>query len=126
MSDRKYDRIINPTFSERIHEANEKVKDFGKKTAKIIWENKELIIVVTPIVVSIVAPIAKAVTRHNNIQKEEDLKNLYWYDRSEGHYWKLKRELSAREYMDISRRRQAGEKLINILDDLRVVDDKIR
>lgn len=126
MSDRKYERIINPTFSERIHEANEKVKDFGKKTAKFIWDNKEIIIVATPVVLSVVTPIVKSVTKHNNLLKEEDLKNLYYYDRSQGHYWKLRRELSGREFVDIAHRRQAGEKLVDILDDLRVLDDKIR
>lgn len=49
-------------------------------------------------------------------------KHLYCYDRSLGHYWKLRRELTNEEWLEIDKRKKNGERLSDILDDMRVLD----
>jgi len=86
-----------------------------------VIENKEAIIVLTPIVIGIAAPIIKTVGKHITLRKTKDLKELYCYDRSLGHYWRLKRELSNKEWIIIDRRKKCGERLSDILEDMRVL-----
>jgi len=49
------------------------------------------------------------------------LKDLYCYDRSLGHYWKLRRELTNSEWVEIDQRKQNGERLADILDELKAL-----
>ena len=65
---------------------------------------------------------AKAAVKHHQIKAQEDVKNLYCYDRSLGHYWKLRRELRNDEWIEIDRRKQNGERLSDILFSMRVLD----
>ena len=65
--------------------------------------------------------ITKSAIRTKNLKKEEDLKNLFCYDRSLGHYWALKRELSNKEWLAIDERKKNGERLSDILSDLNVL-----
>ena len=53
--------------------------------------------------------------------KDEELHDLYCYDRSLGHYWRLKRELSNKEWLEIDKRKKEGERLADILADMRVL-----
>lgn len=64
----------------------------------------------------------KAAIKRSNIKAAEDVKNLYCYDRSLGHYWKLRRELRNDEWLEIDKRKQNGERLSDILDSMRVLD----
>ena len=86
-----------------------------------IMDNKEAIIVLTPIVVGVATPIVKSVNKHITLNKAKDLKNLYCYDRSLGHYWSLRRELTNNEWITIDRRKKCGERLADILADMRVL-----
>ena len=83
--------------------------------------NKEAVVTIVPIAVGGAATVVKVVGKHVNLRKEEDLKDLYCYDRSLGHYWKLKRNLSNQEWLEIDRRKKNGERLSDILFDLRVL-----
>ena len=56
-----------------------------------------------------------------NLRKEEKLKDLYCYDRSLGHYWALRRELTNKEWVEINKRKQNGERLADILSELKVL-----
>lgn len=56
-----------------------------------------------------------------NRNKEEAVKNLYCYDRSLGHYWCLRRELSNKEWLEIDQRKKNGERLSDILAELKVL-----
>ena len=87
-------------------------------------ENADLIVTVTPFVyygVRTAAGFARNVHRSANLRKEKDLKELYCYDRSLGHYWELRRKLSNREWTEIDKRRRSGEKLGDILKGLNVL-----
>lgn len=83
--------------------------------------NKEAVIVLIPVVVGGITTIVKVVGRRSNLKKEEAVKNLYCYDRSLGHYWALRRELSNKEWLEIDARKKSGERLSDILDELKVL-----
>lgn len=55
------------------------------------------------------------------LNKEKDLKDLYCYDRSLGHYWKLRRELTNTEWVEIDKRKNNGERLSDILSEMKVL-----
>ena len=93
---------------------------------KYWWnEKKEWAIVVVPVVGGGVIWTAKklitgAITGIN-LNKEARLKDLYVYDRSLGHYWKLTRKLSNNEWLQINERRKDGESMGDILLSMRVI-----
>ena len=86
-----------------------------------VVRNKEAVITLTPIVIGGITTVAKVVGKHVNLHKQEDLKDLYCYDRSLGHYWKLRRELTNQEWLEIDKRKKNGERLSDILDELKVL-----
>lgn len=113
------------SFKERVHEA---LQNFG------IWwnDNKEWAIIVLPVAVGLGSwaikslikgsvSVVKGLIQAHNLKLEEAIKNLYCYDRSLGHYWKLTRELSANEWLAVEARKKAGETLGHILMDMKVI-----
>ena len=109
---------------ERIEKLQEKRKDFEN------WynQNKELAMVVIPIVggcgvalVKGVSHLGKAAIRRSNLKREQNIRELYCYDNSLGHYWVLRRKLTNAEWIEIDNRKRNGERLSNILSDLRVL-----
>lgn len=85
------------------------------------YQNKDLIIYLTPIIIGGVTTIARVVGKNINLRKEEAVKNLYCYDRSLGHYWALRRELTNREWVEIDSRKKNGERLADILSEMKVL-----
>ena len=83
--------------------------------------NKETVVILTPVLVGGLTTIAKVMSKHSNLKREEMVKNLYCYDRSLGHYWALRRELSNKEWLEIDARKRAGERLSDILAELNVL-----
>lgn len=75
----------------------------------------------TPVVVGTIMQIARMVSQQDRLKKAKDLKELYCYDRSLGHYWKLRRELSNDEWLAIDARKRSGERLADILKELNVL-----
>lgn len=86
-----------------------------------IIRNKYVIVTLAPAVVGGITTITKVVIKHNNLRKEAKLKELYCYDRSLGHYWRLKRKLSNREWVTVDKRRTKGERLADILSEMDVL-----
>lgn len=84
-------------------------------------QNKEEAIALAAGVCGCATAIIKIVGKHVNSQKEKELKDLYCYDRSLGHYWKLRRELTNREWVEIDQRKQNGERLADILASMKVL-----
>lgn len=105
----------------RFQNFKEKVKAKLQEGKEWVIRNKETVIVLTPVVIGGVTTIVKVVGKRTNLNKQESIKNLYCYDRSLGHYWRLKRELSNKEWLEIDRRKRSGEKLADILEELRVL-----
>ena len=91
-------------FKEKIYAKIQNGKD-------LVIRNKEAILILTPI----------AIKGLMTITKEEELKDLYCYDRSLGHYWRLRRELSNKEWLEIDQRKKNGERLADILDEMKVL-----
>ena len=112
-------------IKQKYETAKIKVGTFIWKTkvkAKQFWEeNKEVIVVATPIVLGVVGKIANQCIKEHNYKREQDLKYRYIYDRSLGCYHELRRKPTTREYAEIARRKAEGETLTEILIDMRLV-----
>lgn len=118
------DNVINFDYrskEQKKEEFKEKIKTKLQSGKNFIVENKEVLITLTPVIIGGVTTVVKVVGKHVNLSKEESVKNLYCYDRSLGHYWRLKRELSNKEWLEIDRRKKCGERLADILDEMRVL-----
>ena len=101
-------------LKEKIHEKLQNGKEW-------VMRNKELVITFTPIIIAGVTTVVKVVGKQSNLRKQEELKDLYCYDRSLGHYWKLRRELSNKEWLEVDRRKKGGESLSDILESMKVL-----
>ena len=113
-----------------LNEAGRKAKfrefkeNLKQKANDVKWwlkDNKEMVMVFGPAVIAGVSTVVKTVGKHINLRKEENLKDLYCYDRSLGHYWQLRRELTNKEWLEIDARKKNGERLADILEELKVL-----
>lgn len=104
-----------------FREFKNKLKQKANNVKWWLYDNKEMIMVLGPSVIAGVATVAKTVGKRVNLKKEEDLKDLYCYDRSLGHYWQLRRELTNKEWLEIDARKKNGERLADILEELKVL-----
>lgn len=86
-----------------------------------IVRNKEAVITLTPVIIGGVTTVSKVVGKRINLRKQENLKDLYCYDRSLGHYWRLRRELTNKEWLEIDQRKKNGERLLDILEQMKVL-----
>lgn len=92
--------------------------------AEWIRQNKEAILIAAPVVAGAAKMLSKTVSnakRRNYLKQEKDLKELYCYDHSLGHYWKLSRPLSNSDWVKINNRRNKGETLGDILCSMKVL-----
>lgn len=113
--------VIDFEKERRKREFKEKLNYRIQNAKSWIVRNKDLVIYFTPIIITGVTTVVKVVGRYINHNKEESIKNLYCYDRSLGHYWRLRRELSNREWLEIDSRKKNGERLADILSELKVL-----
>lgn len=102
-------------------EIKEKINFKIQKGKEWFGRNKEVIIALVPVTIAGLTTITKVVGKHWNLHKEKMVKDLYCYDRSLGHYWSLKRELTNKEWLEIDRRKAEGERLADILAEMRVL-----
>lgn len=108
-------------FANKKEEFKRKVRNGLNKTGAWIYRNKEIVIFFTPIVVGGMRTLVRVVGKNINMSKEKAVKDLYCYDRSLGHYWALRRELSNSEWVEIDKRKANGERLADILSELKVL-----
>lgn len=83
--------------------------------------NRDILVTLVPVAIGGAATIIKVVGKRSNLRKEETIRNLYCYDRSLGHYWRLKRDLSTFEWLEVDRRKANGERLSDILAEMKVL-----
>ena len=114
-------KVVKLTTSEKIENFKWRLKQKIRDGKEWVIANKGVIITLAPVVIGGVTTIVKVVGRHVNLRKQESVKNLYCYDRSLGHYWSLRRELTNEEWIAIDRRKKNGERLADILDELKVL-----
>lgn len=105
----------------KFREFKENLKQKANNVRWWIYDNKEMIMILGPGAIAGVATIVKTIGRHVNLRKEENLKDMYCYDRSLGHYWQLRRELTNKEWLEIDTRKKNGERLADILEELKVL-----
>lgn len=107
----------------RVKRAWRKIQFKNKVNKAKCWviDNKEVIVLVAPAVIGGMAKFGRFACKHINLRKQENIKNLYCYDRSLGHYWRLRRELSNREWTEIDKRKHNGERLADILNEMKVL-----
>ena len=112
----------------KVYKRREKIQDLkysvkSKIDSGMDWviNNKDILVVLVPVIVSGVTTVTKVVVKRVNLRKQENIKNLYCYDRSLGHYWKLRRELTNKEWVEIDKRKRNGERLADILDEFKVL-----
>lgn len=91
------------------------------KVKQFVDENREVLVVAVPAVTGAVATGIKVLGKRRNLAVEERNKDRRVYDARLGHYWELRRKLSNREWSAIDRRMKNGERLSEILDELRVL-----
>ena len=109
------------TKTRKKEEFRQKMEDILQKGKEWVIENKEIVVVLAPVIIHGITVITKTVYRGNCLRKEKQLRTLYCYDRSVGNYWRLKRPLSNREWMEVSIRKGRGENLGYILSSMRVL-----
>lgn len=92
-----------------------------------LYNNKEEIVTfigIGSVAVGAVSGLMRAVnnssigTKH---RKEAETLKMHCYDRSAGHYWELRRPLSNSEWAVVESRRKNGERIGDILEDMKVL-----
>lgn len=106
---------------QRRRERKAKLYNAAQKTGQIINQHKDVLAIGIPGGIAIGKGIARAISKRSSLKKEQNLKENYCYDRSLGHYWKLRRPLDNDEWLEIDRRKKNGERLSDILDELKVL-----
>ena len=119
------------TFEELKSELNAKWTGFTIKTkvkAREVYywcrdhkEEAAFIATTGVAVIGAVGKAAKRIDRKIDLKREQDLKDLYVYDRSLGIYHELRRKLRPSEVLEIDRRRAAGESMTYILSSMRLL-----
>lgn len=109
------------TKEQKRAEFKEKAKDKIRNGYEWVKDNKKEAIGIVTLLATATTTVVKTVGKRSNLAKQESIKNLYCYDRSLGHYWKLRRELTNQEWLEIDRRKRAGERLADILSELKVL-----
>lgn len=107
-------------WRERKERLKQKVSD-GMYWISTHREETLAIAAATTAVAGLGTKVVKGHNKKKALQEEKDLKELYVYDRRLGHYWKVRRKLSNEEWVVIDRRQRDGERLADILTDLRLL-----
>lgn len=125
------EKVVSMKNFEKEQKRRERKEKRQKRMEAIVtWfdNNRELALILIPAGIAGVSflvkgsiSITKGLIRTHNLKKEEALKDLYCYDRSLGHYWKLRRELTNSEWVEIDQRKKNGERLADILESLKVL-----
>lgn len=113
--------IVDFQKEAKRRQRKEKIQNGVDKAKNWISNNKETVLVLGPAILGVVTTATKAVSKQVSQRNEKNLKENYCYDRSLGHYWKLRRELTNSEWVEIDKRKQNGERLADILDELKVL-----
>ena len=95
-----------------------------QQTTDWIKQNKEVLVATLPaaaVIARSTTNVVRSAIRHHTASTEKRSKELYCYDRSLGHYWALKRPLTNSDWILINDRKKNGEKLGDILYNLKVL-----
>ncbi len=109
-------------------ELNKKV-EIGKNLVKWkasdikYWydEHKEEIMTLGPAAIEALAVIVSTIAGSKKVKEEKYLKDRYIYDRPNGHSYELKRKPKSKELLQLDQRRENGEMLGSILNDMNLL-----
>ena len=103
-------------------ERRAKWNKFKEETVTFVENHwQELAALAVPAAVGVAKGISKYAKKQQAVRAELKTKDLRVDDTSLGHYWELRRKLTNREWIQIEARRQRGERLANILADMKVL-----
>ena len=124
METAKFENIID---SDELERARKKAKRREWRNRKILeaqnfyHAHHDEILIIVPAAAALLTTCVKVGGKQIKLAKEKNLKENYCYDRSLGHYWALRRNPSNAEWLEIDRRKRNGERLADILEDLRLL-----
>ena len=111
---------MKKTWKERLKETGVNIKK--KAIGAFEWckdHPQETVLIVSGVVTG-VACVGKTIQKHDQTKQLTDLKDKYIYDRSNGHYFQLRRKPSTQEWIEIDARKASGEQLGVILQDMKL------
>lgn len=85
---------------------------------EIIKENKETVIAVGSVAVPAVVEVVKMASKRHARRADDKHRKTEMWDPVEGHWWKLRRELTSRELLEIEHRVKNGEPRGEVLADM--------
>lgn len=98
-----------------------------KRDTFSVWcgENKELVMLATPVIIGAGLDLIKTVIKSHANDRESELHDDYIYDRSSGHYYKIKHIRSDRKrnkaWLELDARRNMGQSVGEALQDMRLL-----
>jgi hypothetical protein len=99
---------------------NKKVND----TTNWIRDNKETLAIAVPVIaagLSGTTKIIKGISKNVALKQEKELKEKFIYDRSLGKYLELKKPLNSNQLKTVLERKENGEKLSTILNNMNLL-----
>ena len=122
----KKDKVEIVDFEKELkrRERKEKVQEAWNGFAGFVRNNQDILLFVVPSAVTVIGGgtrvLSKAIAAHT-AEREIKFKECTIYDLSMGRYVTLKRPLRTSEALEIERRKENGEKLNSILNDMNLL-----
>ena len=107
-----------PTLKDRLNELSEKAKLKAIRVVEWGKSHKETIVVFGPVIGGAIIEFIKISTRAHTVREERVLKERFIYDDRHRHYYELKRQPRKSEWLQIDQRKDNGESLGLILEEM--------
>lgn len=108
-------------MDEKKMETKEFVKTKLDNSVEWCKNHKSEILRILPVLINGTIEIIKVLVKKDNLREERRLKDNYIYDRNMGHYYELKHKPTSSEWIQIDQRKDEGEPLRCILQDMNVL-----
>lgn len=106
------------TIKEKLEQLKRDAEIEAQRAWFFIKDNKEIIIIATPVVCTAVTTLAKTGMRYYGIREETRHRDLEVYDHSTGSYIRLKRRMTGLEHIEFERLKKTGMGTASALDEL--------
>lgn len=114
-------KIVDITKEMKKAERKQKWRRRLQKAGEWWDDNKQYVVVGLPVAAGLLGKGIQVLGKRHNLKLEERNKDCRCYDPSLGHYWELKRKLTNDDWVKINRRKNSGEALGDILNELHVL-----
>ena len=99
----------------------ERAKIKTKETVEWCKQHPEETVAILTVTVTGIGTITKFINKQYTLHEMKTLKERSIYDRSNGHYHIMKRVPTTNQWLEIDRRKRAGEAIGVILKDMRLI-----